>query len=174
MYTRSSKQGGYSFIELIVYVTVLSFMMVVIVSSLVGISRVYRKVRILELVHSNISTSIETITGEIRTATSADVAASTFDSTSGVLKLNSVDLNGDAKTVTFSISSGQLYISENGSSLGPVTSSNATISEMYFEHIDQSSSDAIKFYITITVGSGEFQKTETFYSTIVMRGSYEI
>jgi type II secretory pathway pseudopilin PulG len=174
MKNRSQKQKGYTLIELLVYITVLSFMMIVVVGSLLGISRVYRKVRIVELVHSNISSSVETISREIRTSTSADTGSSTFDSTSGVLKLNSVDLNGASKTVTFSLSSGQVVMLEDGVSLGPITSSNATVTEMYFEHLDQASSEAVKFYITISVGTGEFQKTETFYDTVVMRGSYDI
>lgn len=168
------KQKGYTIIELLIYVAVLAFMMVVVVGSLVGISRVYRQVRIVELVHSNASSAVETVSREIRTALSVDAGASTFDSTNGVLKLNSIDLGGVDKTVTFSLSSGQILMSENGSSLGPITSDHATVSSLHFEHVDMLKADAVKFYITLSVGTGEYQRTETFYDTIVLRGSYDI
>ena len=170
----STKESGYTMVELLVYISVLAFMMLIIVSSLLGISKIYRQVRIVELLHSNANTAMETIAREVRTAISVDTAASTLDSANGVLKLNSRNISGNTKTVTFSLSSGRIQMSENAVSLGPITSANATIGEMYFEHIDNTVSEAIKYYVTVSVGSGDYARTETFYDTIVMKGSYEI
>lgn len=169
-----TKESGYTIIELLVYIAVLAFMMMIIVSSLIGISQVYRQVRIVEVLNSNANTAVETIAREIRTAISVDTGASTLDSASGVLKLNSRTLAGDTKTVTFSLSSGRVEMSENAVSLGPITSVNATVSELYFEHIDTGVSEAVKYYATVNVGSGDYARSETFYNTIVLKGSYEI
>lgn len=170
----SCRQKGFTFIEGLIYIAMLAFMMTIVIASLVGISRVYRQVRIIELVHSNASTIVEQIAREIRISVSTDIAGSIFDSDNGILKLNSVDLNGDNKTVTFSLNSGRVELTENATNLGPITSNHATVSSLYFEHINDSSAEAIKFSVTLSVGTGEYQKTETFYDTVVLRGSYDI
>lgn len=167
----NKKNLGFTLTEMILYIAILVFIMVVVINilfSIVNTQKIFKSSRSIE----NSSTfTLERLTREIRDADSIDTTNSVFNTNPGTLILNSTDINGVAKTVKFYISSSTIHISENGVDKGPLTQSDTVITNLVFYHYTNTNSDAVKTNLTIESGTSTSYRSDNFSSTAVLRGS---
>ncbi|NQV88179.1 MAG: prepilin-type N-terminal cleavage/methylation domain-containing protein [Parcubacteria group bacterium] len=163
---------GFTLIEMLAYIAVLSIILVLIVTSLSSLITSENRVNIEKNIETSASTALERMTRDIRDAKSIDTAGSTFGSNSSVLSLNTTDVGGNPKTEAFYLDNNILKISENGTETGALTFSSSRVTKLVFKSLDSGNSSAIQIKITIESGIGQYLKSETFYSTVILRGSY--
>ncbi|MFA6536659.1 MAG: hypothetical protein WCT25_04510 [Candidatus Paceibacterota bacterium] len=180
IFARVSKKGGVanewgiSLVEILIYVAVMTMFLILIVNAVQSFSKSYRSMHSAQNVELSAETALERLTREIRGATSVDTAQSTLGSSPGILFLNTTDDAGTALTVKFFLSGQVLHVSENGVDQGPLTSSAVRVTNLVFRSITATKSKAVKIELATESGSGSDYRSKSFYSTVVMRGSYPL
>jgi Tfp pilus assembly protein PilW len=166
------RNKGAALIETLVYVFILSLLSGAIVMSLLSLSHSYAAIQSSVAIESAASVALERMVRDLRNATSIDSANSTFNSSPGVLSLNSEDSSGNPLTLRFSVSSSQIRLSENNVDIGPLTSSKARVTRLVFIPVTTSRSESIKIEMTVESGQGDNYKTRAYYASAVLRSSY--
>jgi len=161
-------QRGASLIETVIYIFIFTMLAVAMINALLSLSASYAAIRSSVALETAAETALEKISREARNSSSIDLAQSTFNSSPGVLVLNSTDEADSPLTLEFYLSDERVRLRENGVDIGPLSSSGTRITELVFYRIITSNSEAVR--IRMTAESGD--KSRTFYATAVLRGSY--
>ncbi len=165
-------QRGFSLVEMLFYVVILSFALLAILQTLIVITRSYGILKSVQSIEQESALSLERLVREVRNASAIDDAGSTFGTTPGKLLLNSTDISGATRTVEFSVVAEKLSLKENGVVTGVLTSSSTAVTNLVFRKITTTRSKGVKIEMTLTSGSGPSSRTENFYTTAVLRDSY--
>ena len=164
--------AGFSLIEMLFYIALLSLCMLAVMRTLVAVTNSYRTFRSATHVEQEAAFGFERMVREIRDASGIDDAGSTFGSHPGKLLLSTTDVSGTARTVEFSLSSGLLKLAENRVTTGFLTSTSTTISNLVFRKITTARSKGVKIEMTMQSGTTTAFRSENFYVTAVLRDSY--
>lgn len=160
---------GFSLLEMIIYVVILTFMLVLIVEVVLSVARSERMIKAMRAVENSAIVSLERVTREMRQADGVNIGLSTFGIHPGNLVLTGLDDIGNARTVEFYLSNGQLMQRENGVELGALTESSASVTDLKFYYFSATTSVGIRTEITIESGTSAHYRVEKFYSTTLTR-----
>lgn len=163
------KNSGYSLVEMIIYVALLSLISFIVINTMLSFSQSYRTLQALRMVEHSGVDSMERMIRDIRAATSVDLGNSTLGSSPGVLTLNST-VSGTSKTTKFYIQNGVLRIDVNGAYFGPLTLSSVTVTNLIFNRISTANSSAIVVSMTVTTTVASVTETKTYHTTVILRG----
>lgn len=161
-------------IEIIIYTAILAVIFILVVNSLSVAMKAFNQGRVAVKINNSAETAIERMAREIRFAFDID-ASSLFGSSPGRLVLNTYDLGSPETptTIEFYLDSGKLMIKEGILDAEQLTSSDLDVTNLIFRQITTPlMSRAVKIEMTIRGSSGNYQKTEDFHDTIILRGSY--
>ncbi|MBI3632751.1 MAG: prepilin-type N-terminal cleavage/methylation domain-containing protein [Candidatus Vogelbacteria bacterium] len=164
---------GFTFVELIIYVSVLAVILLVFSNSVLSISRSYGQLKIIRDLDSAAIDSMERVTREIRAAASVDTIQSVLGTNPGVLFLNQVDSNGNNASLKFSVTNSVLHIWQNGADLGSLLPAGVTVRSLVFYLIDTGGSKAVKVEMQLGETKGKVLRYSNYYSTVILRGSYK-
>lgn len=159
---------GFTLIETLVYLGVMVLVASALVTTFLSLDTTLLKNRIDRSLTESVSVSLERISRAIRSADSVDIPGSTFGTSPGVLKLTE-----GATTTVFSLVSGRLTMSINGVDQGPLTSEAVTVGELTFTRYAGAVSELVRVALTLSAVSDTASSTRTFYTSAVVRGSYE-
>ncbi len=160
---------GYSLVELLIYVGILSMVTSVVVMMLFSFSKSYRSVSAMRLAENSAIYSMERMVRDTMSASSVDIANSVLGTSPGVLTL--IETNGVVSTTTkFYVDSGVLKIDVNGVYLGPLTSSRSSVTNLVFRSMSNDISNAVKIDLSVRGVSGDAVKDKTYHTTVVLRG----
>jgi type II secretory pathway pseudopilin PulG len=173
IFPKLKKNEGYTLLETIVYVGVLSVAILAIFSILFSITRAFVDARIYNEVEVSGSTAMERIAREIRTASSVDLGNSVLDVNPGQLQLNTTDEAGTARTLQFYFDAinKTINLDDNGTDKGPLTGNKVEITNLIFRKWDTPKSSLIKIEITVK-SKKKTTLSANFYDSVVMRGGY--
>jgi type II secretory pathway pseudopilin PulG len=163
---------GFSLVEMVIYVFILTLLLYVIVSLLTSMASTQRRFAAARTVESSMILSLERAVREIRGAVSIDQLNSVFNAHPGVLALIGEDAAGNPRAVRFEIINGTIHIIENGVDSGPITQEGATIESFILRQTTTSNSLGIKIELTVSAGVGAAARTESISTTASLRGSY--
>lgn len=166
------KNKGYSLIEIVVYLAIFSALSVLVINSFIVILGSFNTTRANRDLLQSGSKTMERLSREIRQAESVDLVNSTLGSSPGVLQLNSRDSAGTPMTVRFAIASGNLNLYENGTLVDNLVMENISPTSLIFRRIATTNSEAVKIELTVQDTSSTSTKTENFYNTVILRGTY--
>lgn len=166
---RSNRERGFSLVEMIVYITILVFMLGIIMSIVISFARSQRAVKASKEVENSAIISLERISREIRLADGINVSSSTFDLNPGVLVLNSTDEGGSPRTVEFSFSSGGILLRENGLNVGAVSQTDARVTNLVFHIFSNNGVTGIRTEVSIESGTSTYYRSGNFYSSTTLR-----
>ena len=155
---------GFSFIEAVIYVSLLAAMAVLVVGSILSIYRIFIKTKVERSLNINADVALESMIREIRLATSTTISGSAFGSHPGSLRLN-------AKK--FSLSGTILELSDSEGAPQSLTG-DARITNLVFYPVTATSTNVkmIKIEMTLESGSGKFLISKNYNGAAVLRGSY--
>jgi hypothetical protein len=160
---------GYSFLEVMVYTSILAAIFSVCVASVLSIYGGLNKIKTQERLSNNGEFFLEKIVRDIRSATSTNTLISVFGTNPGVLQIGSVK---------YSLSSYIIQRQEGLASPENITSNDVKVTNLvFFRDFSQSSkvnSEIVKVELTLDAGSGKFQKSKKFFTSGVLRGEDEI
>jgi len=170
----SKRNKGISLIEMIVYVAILSAVFVLVINTLLIVTRSYRSIKLVNDLNNSASISLERLTREIKLANSVNTTLSVLNSTStpGRLVLNTVDEFEAPLVLDFYVDNGLLKLDKNSASFGVLTRDNVLVTGLIFRHTTASTSEAVKIEMELTGTEGDETKVENFYVSAVLRGSY--
>lgn len=163
---------GFTLIEMIIYTAILSLIFVFVINTLLIISRSYRTIKLINDINNSASLSFERLVREIRLAESVNVPQSTLETSPGILVLNTTDKLGEPIVLKFYIDQNALKLDEGGILSGALTRDNIVVSNLIFDHIISSTSEAVKIWMELSSDNEGVNKVESFYTTAVLRSSY--
>ncbi|HEU4677668.1 MAG TPA: type II secretion system protein [Candidatus Paceibacterota bacterium] len=164
----SQNKRGFTLIEMLVYVSVMLLIAVGLITTFHSLDTVLLKNRDDRALTESASVALERMGSALRGATIVDTGASTLGTSPGVLTLIA-----GATTTTFSLSGGRVILSENGEEVGPLTGSDVTVDDLRFTHYVGTATELVRVALTLTRVGSVSTSTRTFYSSEVLRGSYE-
>jgi len=168
-----SSCGGSSLLETLIYAAILGMVAVFATGSILAMMRSYSSVKMSRDLNFSASVAIERMANEIRLANNIDDAGSVFAASSGKLKLNTVDSLGSATTIEFFLSGAGIFVKEGSGASEALTASSTEITSLIFNKITSSAvSKSVKISLTAKAKGGRMEKTEKFYNTAILRGSY--
>jgi len=167
MQTKLPKKG-FSLVEMLIYVSILSVISVIVVNLLISMTSTYRTVVALRIAENAGINTMERITRDLRAAGSLDLGESNLGNNPGALGL--VFTGGPVSTERFYMEGGILKLDINGAYFGPLTFSNVTVTNLVFRLMDSGVSQAVKIDMTLEGHVGATVKTKTFHSTVILRG----
>ena len=161
--------NGYSLIEMIIYVALLSAISLLVVSTIVSFTKSYRTLVALRVLDHSAISAMERMTRDIRGATNIDISQSVFGLTNGVLTIVTTS-NGIGTTTKFYLDNGAVKIDVNGIYFGPLTPSNASITALAFTKLDSGIGNAVKIDMTVSATVGFVTKIKIYHSTVILKG----
>lgn len=163
-----NKKSGYTLVELIIYIGILSFISVTVITTLFSFVNSYRNVSALRLAENSGVYAMERIYRDTLFSSSVDDTNSTFDTSPGVLTLVATD--GDISTTTrFYVQDGILKVNVNGSYIGPLNGNGTQVTNLVFRLSNSGISSAVRVDMTISATSGSVTKQKTYHRTVVLR-----
>lgn len=163
----SNIQRGFSLLEMLIYISILTITAVIVVDILLSTAKSYNSFKISRSINSTVSTSLERMTREIRAADDVLLIGSTFDTHPGRLTLQIA-----STTSEFYLDGNVLKIKEGGIDAGSLTSSKLSVDNLVFRLLDNGVSKAVRIEMTLLGTERNITKAKTFYSFAVLRNSY--
>ncbi len=162
---------------MVIYVAILGMVSIFVVNTILIIIKSFNGFRASSDLNTNGEIAMERMVREIRLADDVDSAISVFDINPGHLILNTIDPNTElATTIEFFASTTALMIKEGSQSAIALTSENVELVNLVFREVATSTdlkSKAVKIEMEIRSKRPNFPKAAKFYSTIVLRRSYQ-
>ena len=166
------KVGGFTLIEMIIYVFFVGTFSVLALNGVFQATKVFADFRITRNLNSTAEVILDRVTREVRQAYDVDQVESSFGANPGKLTLKTTDPADVDTTVEFYMDSGNVKIKEGGVDQGLLGSSDVVVDIFVFDFISNANSKAVKTRVQLTAQRGSSQKTKTFYATTILRGSY--
>jgi prepilin-type N-terminal cleavage/methylation domain-containing protein len=161
----STSKQGFSLVEMIVYISVLTIVALASVSSLLMLSDLFTKYRAEQIMFRSASSALELMVRDIKEADSVTSFSNQID--------GSLTLSGPQGTVTYATSSDNLlHLTINGVDQGALLDDRVVVNRLSFF----SGSDVTEYARVIMVLEstiGDTSVIRTFRSGAVLRGSYE-
>lgn len=165
---QQNTQKGFTLTEIIVYMALVLTIVVGSVNALLSYAEVVDMLRVRTQLAETAQGALERITREVRNANEVDVAGSDL-----VKATSTLSLIGDEYDTIISGTTTQLMISRDGGADVPLNSGNITLDSFYVYHYTAVDVEMLRMVLTMSSQSGDRSLTETFTSSVVLRGSYE-
>lgn len=168
MLKKYNHQRGFTLVETLVYIGVMVVIASALVTTFLSLSVSLAKSKTDRELTESATLALERISRTLRSADSVDVLGSTFGVSPGILELTE-----GGTTTSFYVSGDRLVISVNGTERGSLTSSEVVVEDLTFTHYQGSMTELVRAAITLSIESDTASSTRTFYTSAVVRGSYE-
>jgi len=163
-----TKNQGFSLIETMVYLFILSILIVVLIYALVVMIGVFTASRVERNLSQSAVSALGRVVQELRRANSATVISA------NQLSLNTTDWSGGAAvtTVQLSVQNDALMIQSGAGAATSLTLGHTQVSSLTFTKIVTTHSEAVKIALSLTDNRGQDPPVINFQTTVVLRGSY--
>jgi type II secretory pathway pseudopilin PulG len=165
---RRPHQRGFSIVETLIYIALFTTVSIASVTTILTLDDLFIKNRVDRTLSNSAEVALEAMTREIRDAFAVDVLNSTLGTSPGVL-----EIQAGTSTTIFSVNGGKVHAARNGVSPGPLTSGDVTIDSLIFYHYLNIESEAVRIALTLSAAESGITITRTYYSTAVLRRSYD-
>lgn len=163
---------GFTLIEIVIYVAILSLLAVVAANAILHINSALAEMRITRNLSSTEALAMERMIRLIRDAQIVNVAASVFDVSPGVLSLTGSE--AVPLTHVLSVSGGALMLQSGAAGPIALTPPGITVSSLVFRRIQSGAvSEAVRVELILEAASPRFTSRHTVYGTAILRNSYE-
>jgi type II secretory pathway pseudopilin PulG len=157
-----TQSRGFTLVELIIYISILSLVVVGLVSFALSMTSVRAKVYVGQEVGANARIALDVITQKIRAAQSINMGASTFAPTNpGTLSLKMADGSRDPTIINLDALNGRLQIKEGVASPVFITGKEVRISNLIFTNLSQTGE---RGHIRIDLGVGYANPSSAVYT----------
>ncbi len=161
---------GFSLIEMLVYIALITVIFLFIINMILSFTGSYKDITALRVADRSGMDAMERMTREIRNATSVTPAQSFFGSSPGILTIVQTS-SGVSTTTKFYLQNEVLRVDVNGVYSGPLTLTRAQVTNLTFNLLTSTSSQAVKIDMILNGTSGNVTKTKAYHSTIILKGS---
>lgn len=162
---KNKKNKGFSLVEMIVYLAIMTVITITLVQSFIVVLKSNKSSFIDSVIRNSGYSIMENIIRETRKSEDINICSSSL------LSL----IQKDNNVVIFSINDGVMTLSEGigiQTDKGTLNSSDIKITDFNCNIINTTKSKAVKLKIELSTQVNDQNKTESFYSTVILRGSY--
>lgn len=159
-----------SYIEIIIYASVLGMITLVMINGVLALTGSYRNLSVMRNIEHTAMDVLERLSRDIRGATSVNAAQSVFNSSNGILTLVSTD-SGVSTTTKYYLANGVVNLDVNDVFSGPLSSVSSTITDMTFYLISTENSSAVRIDLTVQSTDGNITKVKTYHNTVTLKQS---
>lgn len=167
-FVHKEAHSGFTLIEMLVYLSLLILISVVGVTTILSFNEVLSELRLKRMVTDTANVALERVVRESLSASSVNTGGSTLDGRFGVLALTTPD-----DPLIFSLSGGVLELIDGSNPPITLTDSEVTVTGFWVHHYLAGETEFIRVRIAVTASAGDMTVAETFYSGVVLRGSYD-
>ena len=164
------KKRGFSMLEMVVYVTILATLFILVVNTILVVTGSYSSIKVSNTLNNSALMSLERLLLEIRNSKSINLGSSVFGTHPGRLVLNTGTTS--PASIDFYIEDGQLKLKKDNVLTGSLTSDNVSVTNFVLTNTSSTTSSSVKIELTLNASEGDISKTEKFYASAVLRGSY--
>jgi type II secretory pathway pseudopilin PulG len=164
----SIQSRGFSLIEVLVYIAVTVFISTAGVLTYLSLNTVLLRQETERSVNHAALVALEKISRDIRGATTVDTAQSSLGTSPSTLVLDA-----GTSTTGFAVSGGVLVYTRNGVEVGPLTGTDVTIEDFTVNRYTGTSTELVRVSLTLSAENKAASTTRTYYTSAVLRGSYE-
>lgn len=158
---------GFTLVEMLVYVALMTSISLIVVQSVVVVLKSNRTSFAEANLRNAGYSAMEAMIGEIRLSETIDQASD------GILQMRQDNGGNIVRFATSSDMTLNFYEgSVSPSLIGPITTKNVQVKQLIFDQINSGKSLAVKIKMQLETVVDDQIKTEWFYSTVVLRGSY--
>lgn len=168
---KNKKNSGTSLPELLVYVAILALILVTLINMILAIGKSYGRLKSSRAIEAVGEVALEQMVREIRKASAVN-GSSILETSPGKLVLDTTDDAGNSATVEFSLIGEAIYQRFNGGAYNPLTASSTAITSLIFRSLANGRTKAARVETAAQSGEGVAFRSEKFYTTAVLRGSY--
>lgn len=168
----SFRKRGFTLVEMLIYVSFLAVFSVLVINAVIITTKAFADFRLTRDINNSAVTVMERLVRDIRTAHDVDQIESDFSSHPGRLMLETMDDVGADTTVEFYVDSGRIRVKEGGVDTGFLSSQNVTVDILVFDFVTNINTSAVTIRLQLSSSRGSSEKQKTFYSTVILRGSY--
>lgn len=164
-------QKGVTFIEMLLYMAVMSLVLVAMVRFSINIHEAYAKNYISQQVHDNLRVTMYYLKTRIVMSDSLDVGGSILDSDPGMLYLNTNDPLTHPIIFALNVDDGQVFISEGLSWPLPITSNDIFMTKFQFSKVNSRDKDSLLIELEATAigDTKEHRYSQSLESAVSIR-----
>ncbi len=159
---------GFSLVEVMVYLAVTLALAGALITTFLSLSTTLERNATERTLTRGAQVSLERISRTLRSADSINLGLSTFGTSFGTLALTE-----SGTTTRLYVSGNRLVLEINGTVLGPLTSDALTVEDVIFHRYVGSTTDMVRVALTLSAVGRSSSSTQTFYTSAILRGSYE-
>jgi type II secretory pathway pseudopilin PulG len=161
-------RSGFSLVEVMVYLAVLVLIAGALITTFLSLNTVLVRNKTERELTQAASVSMERIVRAIQSADSVNMGLSTLDTNASILTLTATPT-----TTQFYLTDDTLMMSEDGTEVGPLTSDSVSVQSFVANRFMGSTTEMVRVALTLSAQSNTSSSTRTFYTSAVVRGSYE-
>lgn len=171
---RSKVLQGFTLIETMLYIALLTLVVGGFVSFALTISNTRNKNYVMQEVHANTRVALQQMSHAIKEATGVNTGSSTFDSDPGVLSVSVADAGNNPTVIDLSADDGQLQITYGAGSPVLVTSDEVSVTNLVFTDLTGSGTvPVIRIEMTIAFnnqsGDSDYTYEQSITTTVSLR-----
>ncbi|MCA9397988.1 type II secretion system protein, partial [candidate division WWE3 bacterium] len=110
--TKLRSQAGFTFIELIIYLAIVSSVLTSMILFSLRIMETRTKTKVIQEVQANTRVAIDTVSYLLRTADGVNVGSSSFDNDPGVLSLSTINPSTNPTIIALDQDNGSLTVTK--------------------------------------------------------------
>jgi len=171
---------GFSLVEMLVYVGVVSIVLLLVVAFIANLMRSYTRFRVEREISTNIRGAMNYMLREVKSAEDVYAPTSSFGVTPGQLSLETrTNLPADETTtfIDFYVDDGQLFIKREGQNPSAITSDRVRVTTLRFNRFDPPGiGESVEIELALGYREGlsrfEFQEERRITSSASVRSQY--
>jgi len=161
--------NGFSLLEVVIYISLLAVMLVFVVNTSISMSKAFALNRVIKNINTSAISSLDRMTYEIRRSTGVNIASSILGTSPGKLVLDTTDGSGMPITVEFYVENNALKLRDGGVEIGSLFSENILASNLVFDVISTTNSEAVKITLGLEGVLGTQTQSKVFYAVATTR-----
>ncbi len=177
---RRSLSVGFTLVEMLVYVGIVSVVFMLTVTLMIQLMRTYTRFRVEREISTNVREAVNYMIREIKSAEDIYVPTSALGSHPGQISLETrLNMPADETStfIDFYMDNGKLLIKREGQNPFPLLSDRVEVKNLVFRHFDPAGlAELLQIDLTLGYREGtsrfEFQVEKTLVSSASIRGAY--
>lgn len=163
------KKNGFSLVEVLVYISILTLVLSIIIGSLITMAQIQERVIAGKAVDRSAVVALDRILREVRLSDSIDTVNSVFDVPESVL---SVEREGVSGPIKFYVLNDVFYLDKEGSTYRLINEK-VVVENFSVFRIEAGESEAVRVNLVLSYPYSDGSVEQSFYITAILRGSLE-
>ncbi len=167
---RQKKCSGFSLVETVIYVAIMTVILFTLISLIDSASRTYLSLKSSRNIERSAINIMDSLTDQVGISSKIDMPNTVFDNASGSIALIAYDDASHSTTTKIYLVDGQVIMSRNNVVIGPLNLSDVRVTNLTFRNMSTSTFNGFKVEMTVDNGtSPERYMSENFYNSYRLR-----